>query len=193
MEIDLTNAHPCQDCRQCLTNADKCRYCSERDQLRAEVARLRGELQCALTASGANAKAWQDCVEESAIKRTHLMAEIGLTEQRAEAAESHVALLRGVLEEVGSRITGLATVAWNAGQNPKGPWAEREREDRVSLAKYISAALATTPAGAGNRVKAAALKDAINKFPNIEGGELWQTSFMAWVLHEADRLEANNG
>ena len=60
---------------------------AERDQLRAEVERLMGELTDALTASGVNAKAWQDCVEESALKRTHLMKEIGLAEQRAEAAE----------------------------------------------------------------------------------------------------------
>lgn len=53
---------------------------AERDQLRAEV-------EAALTASGVNAKAWQDCVEESAIKRTQLMKEIGLAEQRAEASE----------------------------------------------------------------------------------------------------------
>ena len=44
MSIDLTKAHPCPDCRQCLTNADKCQYCAERDQLRAEVERLRGDM-----------------------------------------------------------------------------------------------------------------------------------------------------
>ena len=45
MIIDLTNAHPCPDCRRCLTNAAKCQYCSERDQLRAEVERLRADYE----------------------------------------------------------------------------------------------------------------------------------------------------
>ncbi len=65
---------------------------------------LRAELTAALEASGANAKAWQDCVEESAIKRTHLMAEIGLTEQQRDAAtaraEKAEAAFRGVSEAV---------------------------------------------------------------------------------------------
>ncbi len=47
---------------------------------------LARQLVEALEASSANAKAWQDCVAESAIKRTQLMAEIGLTEQQRDAA-----------------------------------------------------------------------------------------------------------
>lgn len=79
---------------------------SERDTLRAELA-------AALEASGANAKAWQDCVEESAIKRTHLMAEIGLTEQqrdaataRAEKAEAEAAALRAHVERMRKALDG---------------------------------------------------------------------------------------
>ena len=77
------------------------------DKVAAERDTLRAELAAALEACGDNAKAWQDCVEESAIKRTHLMAEIGLTEQqrnaasaRAEKAEAEATALKAHVERL---------------------------------------------------------------------------------------------
>jgi hypothetical protein len=49
MNIDLTNAHPCPECMQCLTDDDKCHYCAERDALAATVERLRKFIQDLLT------------------------------------------------------------------------------------------------------------------------------------------------
>lgn len=51
MDIDLTNAKPCADCRQCLTTTEKCSYCTERDQLRRELAEALEQLE---TASATN-------------------------------------------------------------------------------------------------------------------------------------------
>lgn len=90
-------------CQYCMTSAvGRCQYCGPQgaatvahdwdqlqrqlDDLRAEVERLRGELTDALTASGTNAKAWQEAVCDEAVKRSQLLAEIGLTEQQRDAA-----------------------------------------------------------------------------------------------------------
>ena len=93
MEIDLTNAHPCPDCRQCLTNADKCRYCAERDQLRAEVERLR--------AVGPRADVGPNELMRCTCGHLYRLAQgcvACLATARAEAAQAHAADLRGALE-----------------------------------------------------------------------------------------------
>lgn len=126
--------------------------------------------------------------------------------READGAEAHVADLRAALEEVGSRTTGLATVAWNAGQNPKGPWAEREREERVALAKYINAALARTPAQSLAKCKAEALNSIADKIDadrsytdDTEDGSARacdvKDAIVGGIRDEADRLEkeAANG
>jgi hypothetical protein len=63
MEIDLTNAHPCPGCRQCLTNADKCRYCTERDQLRAENERLQAQSKAALLNAKQSQDGWSEALK----------------------------------------------------------------------------------------------------------------------------------
>lgn len=84
---------------------------SKLDDVSAERDRLRAELEADLEASGSNAKAWQDTVCDEAIKRSQLLAEIGLAEQqrdaataRAEAAEAALAELREAANAVIDRL-----------------------------------------------------------------------------------------
>lgn len=97
---------------------------------RAEAAEK--ELAETKEACASNAKAWLDCVEESAIKRTHLMAEIGLTEQqrdaallRATQAEAQAERLREALEKIrgsaktcaGAQLIAHAAIAETSAQS----------------------------------------------------------------------------
>jgi len=133
---------------------------SERDQLRAEVERLRAELAEALTASGVNAKAWRDAVCDEAVKRSQLLAEIGLTEQqrdtataRAEAAEGRAdGLYRGLCDAVlasgGVAKEGLSDTflilgvpAEMAARKKAQEAAERERDEARAHAADLRGAL----------------------------------------------------
>jgi len=139
------------------------------NDLSAENERLRGELTDALNASGSNAKAWQQAVCDEAVKRSQLLAEIGLTEQqcdaataRAEAAErardeaqAHAADLRGSLEAVDEAICGI---------NGMGNMAKQ-----IAVAfTAINAALARTPAQSLGRLKSEALREAANHCEETE-------------------------
>jgi hypothetical protein len=107
-------------------------------------------------ACGANAKAWMDCVEESSIKRTHLMAEIGLTEQqrdaallRATQAEAHAARLR------------------EAGEALVRRWDTPEWKDVPHTAVFIAElrdALAETPAVSMAKHDAGVKADVLREF-----------------------------
>jgi len=70
----------------------------ERDSLRAQLAeaneraqKAEAEQADALRCSGENAKAWQEAVCDEAVKRTHLLKEIGLTEQQRDALRAQLA------------------------------------------------------------------------------------------------------
>ncbi len=77
----------------------------EIDTLRAQLAaaneraeKAEAERADALRCSGENAKAWQEAVCDEAVKRTHLLKEIGLTEQQRDALAARVAELEGQLK-----------------------------------------------------------------------------------------------
>ena len=125
MEIDLRNARPCPDCRQCLTNADKCHYCTERDQLRAEVERLRGDigaakkreesLQCAIGVHSRNLLEHSEAL--TAVNARVEVAEKNLADCRSGSAE----LARWVENE---RLLRFA--------------AERERDEASQLLRDLA-------------------------------------------------------
>lgn len=138
---------------------------------------LARQLVEALEASSANAKAWQDCVAESAIKRTQLMAEIGLTEQQRDAAiaerdeaRAQVEDLRGALEEI-----------------------VHTHETAKQMEVEADAALLRTPAQSLGRLKAGALRELKNMAARKVDG--CYVVFWNHIESEADRLEkeATNG
>lgn len=72
---------------------------------RAEKAEV--ERADALRCSGENAKAWQEAVCDEAVKRTHLLKEIGLTEQQRDALAARVAELEAQLAEARKEAANL--------------------------------------------------------------------------------------
>ena len=229
MEIALTNAHPCPDCRQCLTNADKCRYCAERDQLRAEVERLRGEVQFWETTAKLADKTRDDLHEAwSALNDSHV---IKLREviDAANAAERERDDAQALLNMQHSRVV-TATRLWreaHPGNDLVMPdlgrlidWlllrsdearahaadlrgALREAESFVgrtpksveSMALYgrIRTALARTPAQSLGRIKAEALREAVEEVRNDEAAQESAATTRGAILCIADRLEVKDG
>lgn len=106
---------------------------AETDRLRAEVERLRenqeraqyrlaaveaerdaarAEAEAALNASGENAKAWLNCVNDASATRTKLYAEIGLGEQRIKELEAK--WKREECAHCDERIGGYQNTIWCA-------------------------------------------------------------------------------
>jgi len=104
--------------------ADGAAALRERDTLRAELAaaneraeKAEAERAVALRCSGENAKAWQEAVCDEAVKRTHLLKEIGLTEQQRDALAARVAELEGALSvppELLTHMLKLGEVEWGS-------------------------------------------------------------------------------
>ena len=169
MEIDLTNAHPCPDCRQCLTILPKCRWCAERDQLRAELE---------------NAKLNWKLTQERATKWAQ---EISTAAARAEAAErerdeaqAHAADLRGALEEI-------------RGLNGSAGYLPPHQPTAAKAIEIARAALARTPAQSLARVKAGALREAVEEVRNDEAAQESAATTRGAILCIADRLEVKDG
>lgn len=109
MEIDLTNAHPCPDCRQCLTILPKCRYCAERDQLRSTVAGLRGPMQVYFDGYMQDeAEDAEDCVDG---ERQHLAA-LAVKTALAASPDEHARRLKAeaLREAAGELAPGIDAV-----------------------------------------------------------------------------------
>ena len=145
---------------------------AERDQLRAEVDRLRG---LAATNAADATKAMQMYRAATAL---------------AEAAEAHVADLRGALEEI---VGACTPVAWEY------PQADGETQaPNFTAYSESTAALARTPAQSLARVKAEALREAAGIIESTPPYEWAGTHREGWdhaALHlrhlaaEAARLE----
>jgi len=114
---------------------------------RAEKAEV--ERADALRCSGENAKAWQEAVCDEAVKRTHLLKEIGLTEQQRDALAARVAELEGALECIPVDLINAI---------------ENGEKVRIFLStescKLIGVALVRTPTQSLAKVQAAAIREA---------------------------------
>jgi len=131
----------------------------------------------ALRCSGENAKAYQEAVCDEAVKRTHLLKEIGLTEQQRDAFASRVAELEGALHELKAEYE-------SAGSRDD----ERKVTYNWSLTR-IAAALAHTPAQSLAKVQAAALSAMAKTI--CEGTEHPVALAVVHLIQtEAERLEA---
>lgn len=135
---------------------------AERDQLRAEVDRLRPCRFCRETGGG---EGLCTCGETWG----SLTAKLTTATARAEAAEALVAWLRGALDDAGDVVHACVCET-------------EEIRGKVchSSCIAINAALTITPASAGNRIKAEAYREAARLVDSCS----------AETLHrEADRME----
>ena len=88
------------------------RYAMKLAEMQAERDAARAEAEAALNASGENAKAWLNCVNDASATRTKLYAEIGLGEQRIKELEAK--WKREECAHCDERIGGYQNTIWCA-------------------------------------------------------------------------------
>lgn len=179
------------DARNVGTYDEYQRTFAENERLRAEVDRLRGvvndlgemlgDVRKQRDAATARAEAAKKEVErlrgelraahEDNAMGAHSMANTTVeATARAEASEALVAGLRGALEEIGKKLDQYKThqLGGVGGQTTQACIeATVYHRAPYSIRHDIYAALAITPASAGNRLKAEALRETANELENL--------------------------
>ena len=117
----------------------------------------------------------------------------GNTLQERDALAAHVERLEKALRAISERLT---ETSWRRDCDHIRCTCEQIGCNGAkfrAIEELLEAALASTPtqslAAHDALVKVAVLREAIDTFPNIEGGALHERSFAVWVLHMADRIE----
>lgn len=176
MDIDLTNAHPCPDCRQCLTTEAKCSYCAERETLKQQLA------AAVERAERAEAERDKDLAE---MRRFQRMV-IQLT-HRADSAEKTLAGLRAALEQYEN------TANW--GSHYCGPrQAYRFWCGKGTAEEAAKSALAATPAQHAARIRERVLLELAEQCEMVLPGDMPHITKQE-LLDMADEAakEAQNG
>ena len=202
MEIDLRNARPCPDCRQCLTNADKCHYCTERDQLRAEVERLRGDFRALdvlaaeqVTTATSRAEAAERNAEQYRQNWLALQRETGedcqdraleviragqQAERERDEAIAHAADLRGALEAANTAIEQVHD-EWAEPTSAHDAGAGQAAAICFAAAMDIEASLGRTPAQSLALIEARVLREVANR--------VLSSTCQSMIRVEADSIE----
>ena len=189
MDIDLTNAHPCPDCRQCLTTEAKCSYCAERDalkqQLDAAVERAERAEKHVELLGFANAAHSENLLQHS--------EEVGTLRARAEAAEATVAGLREALD-------GLHTATSKFREDWGALGVAFSTIDKALVES--STAISATPAQHAARIRERVLREAVDRAEKETEDEKSEDSSFFYGIVTADTLrewadeaakEAQNG